>query len=98
MLIKDTNIWKGDHRSNTNVHHSIVAAVANLSIEHLVEGSKVGLLNAIHENSCEEDESAIVHLLVDHITDHGPLCVGAYIPASSVIARKVKNEQKSYSD
>ena len=89
VLIEDSNHGESNHGSDSNVHHSVVAADIDLAIEHLVEGSQVSLLDPIHKDGSKENEGAVIHLLIDNITNHGPFGIGAHISTSAIVAREV---------
>ena len=92
-LVEDADHGEANHGDDAEPHHGVIAAVGDLSIEELVEGTEVDLLNAEHKDGSQKDESSVVHLLVDDIGDHGPLFKGANVFATAVIAAEEKDQQ-----
>ncbi|MFN9906298.1 MAG: hypothetical protein ACK56F_09275, partial [bacterium] len=64
VLVEDADHGQADHGDNAEPHHGVEAAVGDLAVELLVEGAEVDLLHSEHEDRGQQDESAVVHLLV----------------------------------
>lgn len=98
FLVEDSDQREGECRNDAEPEHGVVTAVRDLAVELLVEGADVGLLDTEHENGCEEEEDAVVHLLTDNITDHGPLLESADIVTCAIVARSDEDGNKSDRD
>ncbi len=98
LLVEDADHGEGNRGGETEPEHSVIAAIGDLAVELLVEGADVGLLDTEHENGCEEEEDAVVHLLTDNITDHGPLLESADIVTCAIVARSDEDGNKSDRD
>ena len=94
ILIEYADQGETNHGDDAEHHHGVVSSIGNLSIEELIESTKVNLLNTEHEDGSQKNEGTVVHLLVDNVWDHGPLFIGAYVSTCAIIATGVQDQQK----
>ena len=97
-LVKYADQGTRKQRNNSEKHNVEITRIVDFTVQLEVEGTHVNLLNWEHKHGCNQNENTGVHLLVDNVTDHGPLLEGADILACAVVARCDENKQKSDCD
>lgn len=94
LVVKDSHHRQCNKGYQTNPKDGIVPLIGDESVQLLKVSANVHLLHSKHEDGCDQQEDAIIHLLMNHITDHREFFIGALVFAGAVIAREIQHYEK----